>query len=174
MKALTLTQPWATLIAIGAKCIETRSWSTGHRGPLAIHAAKTLSRDVYPRGDEDFAHLCNTEPFATALINAGYHQPGGSFQPEVPSPFMLPRGVIVAVAHLERVTQMTERGIASLAHLHPTEHAFGYYEPGRWAWVLREPRPLTVPIQARGAQGLWDWTVEDPVHEYELPAEATS
>ena len=40
MKVLTLTQPWATLVAIGAKRIETRSWSTKYRGPLAIHAAK--------------------------------------------------------------------------------------------------------------------------------------
>src|SRR3954451_22243677 len=38
--ALTLTQPWATLVAIGAKQIETRSWGTSYRGWLAIHAAK--------------------------------------------------------------------------------------------------------------------------------------
>lgn len=39
MKALTLWQPWASLVALGAKRIETRSWSTTYRGPLAIHAA---------------------------------------------------------------------------------------------------------------------------------------
>ena len=39
VKVLTLTQPWATLVAIGAKKIETRSWSASYRGPLAIHAA---------------------------------------------------------------------------------------------------------------------------------------
>ncbi len=39
MKALTLWQPWASLIAIGAKSIETRSWATPYRGRLAIHAA---------------------------------------------------------------------------------------------------------------------------------------
>src|SRR3990167_3828953 len=40
MKAITLTQPWATLVALGHKRIETRSWTTSYRGPLAIHAAK--------------------------------------------------------------------------------------------------------------------------------------
>lgn len=35
---LTLHQPWATLIALGVKTIETRSWSTKYRGPIAIHA----------------------------------------------------------------------------------------------------------------------------------------
>lgn len=44
MKALTLTQPWATLVALGAKRIETRSWSTPYRGTLAIHAAKGFPR----------------------------------------------------------------------------------------------------------------------------------
>lgn len=42
MKALTLYQPWATLVALGLKRIETRSWPCGHVGPLAIHAAKTM------------------------------------------------------------------------------------------------------------------------------------
>ena len=40
MKALSLTQPWASLVVIGAKCYETRSWATNYRGPLAIHASK--------------------------------------------------------------------------------------------------------------------------------------
>ncbi len=42
MKALTLTQPWATAIALGLKAYETRSWGTGYRGPLAIHASREV------------------------------------------------------------------------------------------------------------------------------------
>ena len=40
MRALSLWQPWASGIALGAKRIETRSWSTPYRVPIAIHAAK--------------------------------------------------------------------------------------------------------------------------------------
>lgn len=40
MKLLSLWEPWATLMAIGAKRIETRSWSTPYRGWLAIHASE--------------------------------------------------------------------------------------------------------------------------------------
>ena len=40
MKFLTIRQPWASLIAVGAKTIETRPFSTTYRGPLAIHAGK--------------------------------------------------------------------------------------------------------------------------------------
>lgn len=39
MKVLSLWQPWASLVTLGVKTIETRSWSTKYRGPLAIHAA---------------------------------------------------------------------------------------------------------------------------------------
>ncbi len=44
IRGLTLTKPWATLVALGHKRIETRSWSTVYRGPIAIHAAKGLPR----------------------------------------------------------------------------------------------------------------------------------
>ncbi len=39
MKALTIWQPWASLIACGVKKYETRSWPTKYRGPIAIHSA---------------------------------------------------------------------------------------------------------------------------------------
>jgi activating signal cointegrator 1 len=46
MKALSLWQPWASLIADGTKKIETRSWPLNHRGPLAIHATKKIDKDA--------------------------------------------------------------------------------------------------------------------------------
>lgn len=41
MKALTVAQPYAYYIAVGAKPIENRTWPTAYRGPLAIHAGKS-------------------------------------------------------------------------------------------------------------------------------------
>ena len=40
MKALTISQPYASLIANGEKWVENRTWETKYRGPLAIHAGK--------------------------------------------------------------------------------------------------------------------------------------
>ena len=40
MKALSLRQPWASLIIYGGKDIENRRWETKYRGPLLIHASK--------------------------------------------------------------------------------------------------------------------------------------
>jgi hypothetical protein len=39
VKALSLKQPWAELILLGKKTIETRTWNTSHRGRFLIHAA---------------------------------------------------------------------------------------------------------------------------------------
>ncbi|HTG26068.1 MAG TPA: ASCH domain-containing protein [Reyranella sp.] len=51
MKALSIQQPWAWLIAEGLKDIENRNWSTTYRGPIAIHAGKKLDvlADMYLR-----------------------------------------------------------------------------------------------------------------------------
>src|SRR5438270_11273502 len=61
--ALSLTQPWATLVVTGAKRVETRSWKTPYRGWLGIHAAKG-----FPRWARE---LCSEEPFRSALAAAG-------------------------------------------------------------------------------------------------------
>ena len=48
MKALSIKQPWASLIASGEKTIETRTWPTSHRGPLLIVSSK--SPPIEPAG----------------------------------------------------------------------------------------------------------------------------
>ena len=49
-KALTICQPYAELIIRGQKLVENRTWTTGYRGPLLIHAGKSREwlRDSYP------------------------------------------------------------------------------------------------------------------------------
>lgn len=47
LKAISILQPRASLIACGAKKIETRGWSTSYRGPIAIHAGKKFDYDAY-------------------------------------------------------------------------------------------------------------------------------
>jgi hypothetical protein len=43
--ALTIKQPWATLIVTGQKDLENRSWPTSFRGPVLIHASKRKDDD---------------------------------------------------------------------------------------------------------------------------------
>lgn len=148
MKALTLTQPWASFVAHGAKRIETRSWRTNYRGLLAIHAAKG-----FPAECRD---LCWTSPFFEALHGHGYFPPAPA-EGEPPT-VLLPRGGIVAVVTLEDVVKTeTIEPLFKTGRFLPHERAFGDYTPGRFGWlfsptVLR----LAVPVPCRGALGLWD------------------
>lgn len=138
MKALSLTQPWATLIAIGAKRIETRSWSTSYRGPVAIHAAKAM-----PAWARDFAFA---DPAGPALAAAGILLDDDCTA--------LPRGAIVAVARLTDVVP-TEQITAMSQGLLRHEIDFGDYAPGRYAWVLADVVALKAPVRCKGALGLW-------------------
>lgn len=45
MKALSIKQPWASLVATGRKTIETRTWPTKHRGKLLIVSSKTFDEN---------------------------------------------------------------------------------------------------------------------------------
>lgn len=132
MKTLTLTQPWATLVAIGAKHIETRSWYTSYRGPLAIHAAKGFPPSAI--------ELCLEEPFATVLDAAGVRRPRN-----------LPRGAIVAVVDL---VDCLETGYIVLPP--EPELSFGDFTFGRFAWMMENARRLKTPLPCRGALGLWE------------------
>ena len=133
MRTLTLVQPWATLIALGAKTIETRSWYTPYRGPLYIHAGKNVD-GVVMMGESEAA-----KAFRQALRAGGFDRATD-----------VPRGVIVCQCVLSDV-RMIARGYEPPA----TERLFGNYQPGRYAWHLTDVQPV-VPIPARGSLGLWE------------------
>jgi hypothetical protein len=149
MRALSLSQPWATLVAIGAKKFETRSWPTTYRGPLAIHAAKGWTAE--DRG------LLLVEPFCSALDQA--RDLWGQ---------STPRGVIVAVCELTGCFATSREGSPWIEYpfaglrLPPEEPeaSFGDYSPGRFAFRLENVRPFDKPVPARGMLGLWEWKEE--------------
>jgi hypothetical protein len=136
MKALSLWQPWATAIACGAKKIETRSWSTNYRGPIAIHAAKTWNDQCALA----YGTLVDREDFYQLLPkddDGRLHE--------------LPLGAIVAYAELVDVTGV----INLIGKLTPLEQSLGNYSEGRYGWILEDVK-LIVPVPAKGRQGLWN------------------
>lgn len=52
MKALTIKQPFASLIAEGYKEYEFRTWKTKYRGPLLIHAGKSVDRKAMKKFEQ--------------------------------------------------------------------------------------------------------------------------
>jgi hypothetical protein len=132
VKVLSLTQPWATLMALDAKKIETRSWTTSHRGPIAIAASVSFPADCQ--------RICLIEPYRSCLLAGGYKGPSD-----------LPRGAILAVVDLIDVlpTQLIVRhGISA------QEREFGDYNPFRFGWLTRNVRRLPRPLAFKGGQGL--------------------
>jgi hypothetical protein len=151
MKALTLTQPWATLVAIGAKKIETRSWKTSYRGPLAIHAAKG-----FPKWAREFT----TQPICYESIRVYHHiepRTPYSLMPGYPLGFVLATCQLVNVLPVEVVDNANNVWGVSLEPLSDRERAFGDYSPGRYAWILEDVKQLPEPIPAKGALQLWEF-----------------
>lgn len=152
MKAITLTQPYASLVAIGAKRVETRAWPTDHRGPLAVHAARTY-RGV--GGRLAFDDLLLAPPIASALDTSPLIARVGPAEV-----IDLPMGAIVAVCQLVDVvaTEQAVQRIYARSEVRGAtrEIELGNYAPGRFAWFLEDVRPLEVPLPASGARGLWD------------------
>lgn len=132
MKALSVVQPWATLLASGAKRFETRAWHTTYRGWVAIHAGKS----------RDFARFQMLEPFRSSL--------GFEDNPRRE----LPHGAIVGVGKLARVVECG--ALHSSEPVDYPESEFGNFAAGRFAWDFRPMFQLVHPIPHRGMQGLWD------------------
>jgi hypothetical protein len=148
MKAITLYQPWAALISIAAKKIETRSWPTKYRGPLAIHASKKQPKWC--------REIERESPFKGALYpNGNYLYPWASC------------GCVVAVCvldecyRIERSFDLPDRDYDPTRILARDEIAFGDYTLGRFMWMLKDIRKLDHPIPAKGKQGLWEWAPPD-------------
>jgi len=141
MKAVTIYEPWATLIVLGYKQFETRSWSTNWRGELAIHAAVTRKYC----GEREV-----TEILERALVPS--HQWGRIVKAQRP-------GYVLGMARLVEVFP-TERLAVS-----PQERALGNFEMGRFGWKLTHVAPLLRPIHVRGRQQIWNLPsiVEDEI-----------
>jgi hypothetical protein len=152
MKAITLWQPWASLIAVGAKKVETRSWPTSYRGRIAIHAAtrsiNSVIKELFPLWQWSYAPDYQEKIQFEQAVNAALKESSLSL-------YKLPTGVIVATADLIGCQEIYES-----TYLKQTkqELMFGNWTPGRYAWQLANICQVEDPIPAKGKQGLWEWT----------------
>lgn len=127
MKALTISQPFASLISRGVKVVENRKWYTGYRGPLAIHAGKGtqyLDRDEL----KDYPTGCVVG--VAELIGCTTRES-------------------IRMSAASRPDSMV--GPYSMAFLNSHEHA-----EGPFCWILSDFRKFENPPAWKGAQGLWE------------------
>lgn len=141
IKVVSVLEPWASLIGIiKAKHIETRSWATRYRGPLAIHASKGL----LPKRELTSLFQTNIEIRKAFLNHFGQDPLLMDYRRIFNS------GMILATCNLVDVFQITDKNIPA-----EPERSFGDYTLGRFAWVLEDIKPLEKPILAKGQLGLW-------------------
>jgi len=134
--AITVYQPWASLIACGFKEFETRHWQPPRKylGELiAIHAGKQW-------GDREQRWLAAyTQMFSEIGV------------------LPVPLGCIVAMCRLVEVVPSE----LLIGTVNPREKATGNFEPGRFGWRLEVVKRAEPPIDAQGKQGIWMWQRED-------------
>jgi hypothetical protein len=99
VKALTLHQPWATAIAEGIKTIETRSWATDYRGPLAIHAGSKMAPGMAGPAGMFGRYIVDRDGPGEEWYILDSDWPGRD-QGQHQYPIYLPLGAVVAVANL--------------------------------------------------------------------------
>jgi hypothetical protein len=152
MKALTLWQPWASLVAFGEKEVETRCWTTKYRGPLAIHAAAKEPPDWLgmSRHRQEFCR-------ATIRIST-CHQWGEGYWPNAQHSVAL--GAVLCIARLVAIDTVE----SAREDLSAQELLFGNYEDGRYAWFLQVIERFEMPLAAKGNRRLWNW--DETAHGY--------
>ncbi len=133
MKAISLLQPWASLVVMGVKTIETRSWGTKHRGPILIHASMGKAGNI----------------FAEEMY----------FKKYVPAFNKLPFGAIIGKATITNVMRIEHLNMPDeiINRLTMEEKAFGDYSEGRYAWILEDHIKFKNPVPARGTLSIWEY-----------------
>lgn len=129
MKALTICQPYAHLIVAGKKRVENRSWQTRYRGPLLIHAGRTL--DWMPKARMTDAEM--VQEFGVVL----------------PFGMLVGRTTVIDCLPIDEI--MGGEHDAKYPWLREHEHA-----NGPWCWVLDGAEPLYEMVPLRGRQGLFN------------------
>jgi len=133
--AISIWQPYASLLAFGEKRYETRSWAAPSKVigmDVVIHAAKS----------EESLYMCSAPHFTQALWRHG-----------IDETIQLPLGAALCVATLVAVYKTDD-----LRNLSISEKSFGDFTPGRYAWWFDNIRLFARPFPCRGQQGLWQWS----------------
>jgi len=127
MLALTVLQPWATLIVLGHKTLETRKYRPHYRGPIAIHAS---------RSDRGLEWAARCAPLVSFMHKHGLDM------------HLLPMGAVLGECQLGDVTETDPNSDLQ---------ANGWFIDSRYTWHLSDAIAYPSPIKATGFVRLWPW-----------------
>jgi hypothetical protein len=150
MKALTIWQPWGSLIMSGAKPYEFRQWDYRDRSPslegqrIVIHAGarpvKLLEvEDIIDRMTDRLSSL--RAEMAMPLLE------------RLRTAYKC-RGVVELSAGLGTAILGKPRQVSALFNSPADSDRIDHH---MWAWPFTDIKPFEVPIPMRGMQGFWTW-----------------
>lgn len=152
LPAITLWQPWATLVSAAAKPFEFRSWPPPRRlwgKRVAIHAsARPVRRDELK---ELLLRLHGGSARETGLI---LEPAFAVLERALAAPGTLPRASVLCLATLGK--SILDGALAATLRLDRVNDS-DRSEHSNWGWPLSEIEPLKPFVPARGAQGWWTW-----------------
>lgn len=144
MKALSIKQPFASLIAHGIKDIENRTWKTNFRGRIYIHASGVKVIDCLRVLNEE-QYLIAQKHFLKLGLNKFSDLPISAIIGEV--------DIVDCVINHESIWAEKSKGIwVGSTFVHKEEH------PVIWNWVLANPVLYEKPIlNVKGKLSFWEF-----------------
>ena len=145
MKALTIKQPWAWLIAHGYKNVENRTWRTNYRGNLLIHVSKSCS-DLEP---EIFITV------AKILKKLGHKNTANFFSWYKTSiNDISDREAFLRFLKNQRGKVIAQTNLVDVNQIDKEQNPWAI--SGQYQFVLENAIPLENPFAIRGKLGIWD------------------
>ena len=149
LKALTIWQPWASLVMAGWKPYEFRGWPApryvvGQR--VVIHAG---TRAMKPQEVRDLIEM-----LASGVFCGGLHVDALPFLEDVlMQRRTLPRAAGLGTVRLgepQRSCDLWPDQFEGMSDSDRVEHS-------NWAWPVSEIEPFEPIVPIRGHQGFWNW-----------------
>lgn len=143
MKALTISQPFASMIMRGEKFVENRTWATNYRGQLAIHAGKGTQ----------YLSYSELENYPTGRIIAVCQ--------------------LVACVSLEEIKEACDdpsrrHELVPNTRLTWTDIEQHEHTEGPYCWILEDVQKVQY-VEVSGKQGLWSYNEQDSLQmEFEF------
>lgn len=162
MKALTIWQPWASLIIAGAKPYEFRGWRAPrsligqriviHAGATKIPATEVAKLFVALR-DRDLSEP-NRIAAAMTCLDTEKALPilGRAWSPGEEGPLPMSAGLGTAIVGEPRDGfEIAEEFGVPFANYSDRD------EEANWGWPMLEVERWDVPVAMKGRQGFWNW-----------------
>jgi len=137
MRAISINQPFASLIVKGYKKFETRKWAA-YDSIIGQRIAICSSSGIRP----EWRRHCKSEEFRKFYNQLDW-----------PAIGKLPKGALVGTVIIETCLPMTEEWIASISD---EERAYGDWKIGNYAWKLRDPEYFAGQQPVIGWMGFYD------------------